>query len=416
MLTAMSMRYNRKMWQGIKNIYHLFIALLANLWFGFPSLRLTVIGVTGTDGKTTTVHLIYHILKSAKKQVSMISSVAALIGNEQLATGFHVTTPFSWQIQSFLKKAVEAGSTHMVLEVTSHALDQYRVWGVDFTIGVLTNVTHEHLDYHKTYENYVKTKVKLLKMAKVVVVNRDDESYNLMNSKFNPPNRRTKIQVKSQKFLAYGMGLNADINPTGFPFKTKLIGEFNQYNCLAAIAACRELGVSDEIILKAIASFELPIGRMEIVYEDEFTVMIDFAHTPNALEQILKTVRPNVKGRLIHVFGSAGERDYEKRPEMGEISGKYVDIIILSAEDPRSESVEKITREIESGIMNYESRIQDSTLLKIPDRQEAITTAIQMARKGDLILLTGKGHERSMTYGKKDIHWSEHEAVLKALQ
>lgn len=394
------------MWQSLKNIYHLVMAVLANIFYGFPSNKLTVIGVTGTDGKTTTVNLIYHILKEAGKNVSMISSVGASIDGEQYDIGLHVTTPSSWQLQRFLRRAarierfVRQRQPYLVLEVTSHALDQYRVWGIDFAVGVLTNVTREHLDYHKNYENYVATKAKLLNMAKIAIINRDDESYKtIVNSKW---------LIANSNLITYGLANNSDVNPKSSTFKTKLVGEFNKYNILAAVAVCRALGIPDQTIKKAVISFELPVGRMEVVHDDEFMVMIDFAHTPNALIQILKTVRPEVKGRLIHVFGSAGERDRQKRPEMGTISAKYADVIILTAEDPRSENLDKIISEIETGIKKLEP-------LKIPDRQEAINTAVSMARKGDLVLITGKGHEKSMNLGKGEVFWSEHEAVRKAI-
>lgn len=381
------------MWREIKNIYHLLVAVLANVWYGFPAKKITVIGVTGTDGKTTTVNIIYHILKNAGYEVSMISSVGATINGKAYDVGFHVTTPSSLQIQKFLRKA----NGYLVLEVTSHALDQYRVWGIDFTVGVLTNVTDEHLDYHKSYYNYVKTKAELLKRARVAVVNKDDESYEHIS------------KLKTQKCVTYGMR-NGDVTPKTFPFKTKLIGEFNKYNILAAAAACRELGVADEKIRHAVETFTLPVGRAEVVHEDNFTVMIDFAHTPNALEQILRSLRPEIKGRIIHVFGSAGQRDRQKRPKMGEVSAKYADVIVLTAEDPRSESVEKIMNEIASGIHN------NKLIKKIPDRQEAITVAVKMAKEEDLVLLTGKSHEKSMNYGRGEEPWSEHEAVQAALE
>jgi len=446
------------MWQRIKNVYHLCNAFLANVWYGFPSRKLTVIGVTGTDGKTTTVSLIYHILYTAGHNASMISSVGAVIGGKEYDVGFHVTTPSPWALQRFIKKAASvardsvAPSSHpmssvasslraldgtpssrttprsknakapstfnyLVLETTSHAIDQNRIWGITFDIGVLTNVTHEHLDYHKTYENYVKTKTKLLNIAKVAVVNRDENSFTLVKSEIRNPKSEinSKPQFKTQKFITYGLNSNSDINPKNFSFKTKLIGEFNRYNILAAIAACRELGIDDKTLREAIESFEAPIGRGEIVYKNSFTVMIDFAHTPNAFDKILSSIRPEVKGKLIHVFGSAGERDASKRPLMGKISAKYADIIVLTAEDPRSESVDKIIREIELGVMNQESRIKDGRLFKIPDRQEAITTAIKMAKKGDFVLITGKSHEKSMNYGNGEEPWDEFGAVREAL-
>ncbi|MBI3069700.1 MAG: UDP-N-acetylmuramyl-tripeptide synthetase, partial [Candidatus Levybacteria bacterium] len=302
---------------------------------------------------------------------------------------------------------------YIVLEVTSHALDQNRVFGIEFDIGVLTNITSEHLDYHKTYEEYARTKLKLLQMAKVAVVNRDEKSYSVIEK---IKNKISKRHIKNKKWITYGLRKSADITPQKSSFKTNLIGEFNKYNVLAAISVCKELGLTDQAIRSAIASFEAPTGRGEIVHEDDFMVMIDFAHTPNALEQLLSSTRSQVKGKIIHVFGSAGERDRQKRPKMGQASSKYADIIILTAEDPRSESVEKIIREIKSGIKNHELRIKNNTLFKIPDRQEAIKKAISMAKKGDLVLLTGKGHEQSINYGHGEEPWSEHEAVKAALK
>ncbi len=432
------------MWQEIKNIYHLAEAVLANVWYRFPSRKLAVIGVTGTDGKTTTVNLIYHILKEAGLNVSMISTVKAVIGKDEYDTGFHVTTPSPWFVQRLLADALRKTnqnsipnksakfsvvarnvqlSSVLVLEVTSHALDQFRVWGVDFEIGVLTNVTHEHLDYHKTYEKYVKTKAKLLRNSKTAIINKDDESFKSIMYYVS------SIKYKG-KVITYGLNSDSDVNIKNFPFKTNLIGEFNKYNCLAAISACRELGVEDEIIRKALLTFKSPLGRQDIVFNKDFRIMIDFAHTPNAIDQILSSIKKNTKGRVVHVFGSAGERDVEKRPLMGKMSSKYADVIILTSEDPRSESVEKIMEQILSGInpkseirnpkqiKNSKFKIQNKKkyILKIPDRQEAINTAINMAKKGDFVVVTGKGHEKSMNYGKGEVAWSDYEAVKRALE
>ncbi len=411
--------YNTCMWQKLKNIYHLFIALLANIWFGFPSRNIIVIGVTGTDGKTTTTSLIYHILKSSGKDASMISSVGAIINGKKYDVGFHVTTPSSFGIQKFLKKAAGLPSKNksfMVLETTSHALDQHRVFGIKFDIGVLTNVTHEHLDYHKTYDNYLKTKAKLLEMAKVAVINRDDESYKSINS---------ELRIKNLELRTYGIGKDADVNLEIFPFKTKLIGEFNKYNILAAIAVCKQLGISEEEIRKAIESFSAPLGREDVVYKKDFVVMIDFAHTPNAFEKILSSLRKETKGRIIHVFGSAGKRDRTKRPLMGKISSSIADVIILTQEDPRGESIQNINKDIEKGISkdfefrDYKSYVdlQDKNVyFKIDSRTEAISFAINVAKKGDLVLLTGKSHEKSMNYGHGEEPWDEYEAVSKALR
>jgi UDP-N-acetylmuramoyl-L-alanyl-D-glutamate--2,6-diaminopimelate ligase len=393
------------MWQRIKNIYHLGMAILANIRYNFPSKKLVVVGVTGTDGKTTTVTLVYHILREAGFNSSMISTVGAIINNKQYDVGFHVTTPSPFALQSFLNKALtkKAEKLYMVLETTSHSLDQHREFGVNYDIGILTNVTHEHLDYHKTYENYVKAKAKLLQRSKAAVVNIDHkESYKII---------KELLKSYKGKIITYGKNKNADVNPIKFPFKTQMIGDFSIYNCLAAIAAVKNLGVKDNTIRKAILSFKPPIGREEIVYDKDFSVMIDFAHTPNAFENILTAVRGGVKGRIIHVFGAAGLRDGTKRPIMGKTSSKYANVIFLTSEDPRAELVEEINAKIKSGISNKKVKV-----FEVPDRKEAIREAVKMAKKDDLVLVTGKSHEKSMNYGHGETPWDEFEAVKEALK
>ncbi|MBI5122446.1 hypothetical protein HZA75_01155 [Candidatus Roizmanbacteria bacterium] len=352
--------------QKLKNIYHLFQAIVANFYYGFPSRKLKVIGVTGTDGKTTTTHLIAHILKTAGKKVSFVSSV--------VAEGFHVTTPSPFALQKLLKQSTDNNDEYFVLETTSHALDQNRVWGIKYEIGIITNITHEHLDYHGTYENYAKTKLKLLKMAKVGIKNTD---------------KITSIIKK-------------------IPNLTK----FNQYNYSTAYTVCQQLGLSDEMILKAMKSFQLPKGRLDLVYDKDFKVIIDFAHTPNALLQLLPEIRKKYlkqSGRLIHVFGSAGLRDFTKRPLMGAASSKSADIIFVTEEDYRTENLEKICQQITSGIKNKNYQV-------IPDRQQAINQAIKAAKKNDLIVITGKGHENSLCRGKIEYLWDEYEVVDIAIK
>lgn len=392
------------MWQKIKNIYHLIVAFLANLYFLFPSRGMKVIGVTGTDGKTTTVNLIYHILKTAGHKASMISSISAVIDNKTYDTGFHVTTPTSFSLQKFLRKARKAKTEYFVLEITSHAIDQNRIFGIDFEVGVLTNITNEHLDYHKTYDNYLNTKAKLLKKAKTAIVNSDDSSYTFLAD--------AKAKKSQESWITYGLSESSDYNPKTFNIKeSNLVGDFNNYNALAAVAACKSLGVEDEVIKKALKSFHMPIGRVDYVYEKDFSVMVDFAHTANAFENLLSSLRPMIKGRIIHVFGSAGERDVLKRPFLGEISSQYSEILILTAEDPRGEEVNKIIAEIEFGVKKEQCEV-----IRIPDRKEAIQAAIQMAKKNDLILITGKAQEASMDIEKKEEPWDEFAAVEEALK
>lgn len=411
------------MWQKTKNIYHLAVAVLVNTYFSFPGRKLTVIGITGTDGKTTTTSLIYHILKTAGKHTSLISTVAAYIGNDTFDTGFHVTNPSAIPLQRFLKKITSLGrekeENYLVLEVTSHGIDQNRIWGIPFAIAGITNITHEHLDYHKTYESYVATKTRLLQKANIAVINKDDASFESVREKLQVNNRKLP-----KKVITYGLEESADVNAKTMPFKTKLLGVYNIYNCLLAIAICRELKISQEDIQRGIETFMPPLGRGEVVYEKEFTVMVDFAHTPNAFLQLLATLRPNTKGRLIHVFGSAGLRDNSKRPLMGKAAGMYDDIIILTAEDPRSEKVEDINKQIRSGIsLKSHSEIIKGggdqgkiIVIEIPDRQEAINKAISMAKKGDMVVVTGKAHEKSMNLGRGEEAWDEFSAVQEALR
>lgn len=394
------------MWQKLKNLYHLTQSVIGKYRYRVSSEGLTFIGITGTDGKTTTGNLLYHILKHAGYKTALISTISAIIGQTELDTGFHVTTPSPMSMQRYIADAKKSGATHVVLEVTSHALDQYRVFGIPFHTAVLTNITDEHLDYHKTYERYVKAKVKLLRMARYAVINADDASYAVVMKLLRSFSYKGEIRT-------YSLHNKADITLDQFPFQTKLLGEFNKANILAAVSAAKTLAIPDKVIREAIKSFTPPLGRTEIVHEGDFTVMIDFAHTPNSIEQILKTIKDEMvpKGRIIHVFGSAGERDAFKRPRMGEASARYADTLILTAEDPRSEPVEKINEAIIQGIAHKDR----NKVREIPDRKTAIKQAIDTARKGDIVVITGKGHEKSMNLGDGEIPWSEHEAVREAL-
>src|SRR5579872_6734743 len=339
------------MWQKTKNIFHFQQAIIANIINGFPSRGMKIIGVTGTDGKTTTANLIYHVLHEAGEKAAVVSTVGAVIDGKKFDLAFHVTTPGRFAVQSYIKKAKKAGVKYIVLEVTSHALDQHRISGIHIDVGVITNITHEHLDYHKTYEKYVKAKAKLLKKAKVAILNKDDHSYLLLKKK--------ELPRAHNKQITYGLKKDSSVNPHNFPFQTKLLGQFNKYNCLAAISVLQQLHISDQKIRKALLSYQPPIGRQEIIYNNDFMVINDFAHTPNSFSVILPEAKRLARSRLIHVFGSAAKRDAYKRPEMGKFSAKYADIIILTSEDPRDEGFEKIAQEIAAGIKGFEI-IEDS--------------------------------------------------------
>ncbi len=392
------------MWQKIKNYYHHAQAFLAALFFGFPSQSIKVIGVTGTDGKTTTVHMINQILKDAGYKVSMVSSVGAQIGARTYDTGFHVTTPSAWQIQKYLRRAKDAGHQYFVLETTSHGLDQNRLSFINFEVGVLTNITHDHLDYHKTWQNYALAKAKLFKSVKFSILNLED-----------PKSLVFVSQIAGGQIITYGLDAKATVSPLNMPLKLKLPGQYNLLNALAAAAAAGAIGVSKSKIVKTIQNFKLPKGRLENVDKDQnFELLIDFAHTPNGLEQVLKTLKSKSQGsRLIAVFGAAGNRDSQKRPAMGKAADKYADIIILTAEDPRGEKVEEINAQIVKGIT---SKSKDENLFLIEDRKEAIEFAVAEAQENDIVVLLGKGHEKSMCYGKRETPWDEFKTAKNALR
>ncbi len=391
------------MWQSLKNIYHLSGAIIASIIYGFPSKDLKVIGVTGTDGKTTTSHMIYHILKESGRKVSLTSSVYADIAGDISDTGLHVTTQSHWDIQKNLRKAAQHGDEFFVLETTSHGIDQHRNWGIKYVASALTNVTHEHLDYHKTYERYLSTKVKLLLASKVSAVNMDDSSYSLV---------KAILDKHQHSFKTYSLTkTSADLNWDQAHISSHLDQDFNKQNMLAAYLVCREIGIPEEDIRSSLETFTLPKGRFELVYDGDFKVMIDFAHTPHSIRTLLQTLKKNTQGRIIHVFGSAGLRDYKKRPDMGRASAEYADIVILTEEDYRTEDIEKINNAVELGFKEQGF----SAYTMISDRQEAIKHAIELAGKHDVVVLTGKSHEKSIARGKKEYPWDEFEAVRKVL-
>jgi len=386
------------MWQNLKNIYHYIQAFLSALYFGFPSKKLIVIGITGTDGKTTTVNMLHHMLSLCGKKVSSISSINAKIGAKIFNTGFHVTTPNPWEVQKYLRQAVESRSEYFILEATSHGLDQNRLAFVDFELAALTNISHEHLDYHRNKQNYLLSKAKLFKNVRYSILNADDEGFNAL-----------KGQV-SGKVLTYSVKENADFNIKKFPFKLKIAGDFNLKNALAALSVAITLGLNKHQVLKALSTFTGISGRLESIdLGQNFDVYVDFAHTPNALKEVLETLKSkteNQKSKVITAFGAAGKRDKTKRPLMGEIASELADISILTAEDPRTEDVNQICREIAQGFISNRKQ-ENKDFFIIPDRKEAIKFAIDLASEGDTVALFGKGHEKSMNVGNKEIPWND---------
>jgi UDP-N-acetylmuramoyl-L-alanyl-D-glutamate--2,6-diaminopimelate ligase len=409
------------------------LAYLSAAYYDHPARNLTMIGVTGTDGKTTTCNLIHQILLEAGIKTGMITTVNAVIGDEVLDTGFHVTTPDAPDVQRYLAKMVEKGLTHVILEATSHGLAQYRVDACEFDIGVVTNITHEHLDYHGSYKAYRDAKARLFLSLdethakpqgnpRLAVLNRDDTSYKYLKD------------VTNVKQICYGLEEGAEVRAEeiihdrpGFRFIVKspwfrvgiisnLSGNHNILNILAAIATTVPgLGINPEAAAIGIKSLSSITGRMErIDMGQDFTTIVDFAHTPNALRVTLEAARKIVKGRVIVIFGSAGLRDREKRRMMAEISAKLADLTIITAEDPRTESLEEILKEMSAGA-RAEGGIEGKTYWRIPDRGDAIRFAVSMAQQGDIILACGKGHEKSMCFGTTEYTWDDRLAMRAAL-
>jgi len=408
------------------------LAHLAAAWHGHPARRLRVIGVTGTEGKTTTVELLASILEAAGLPTGMVSTVKARIAGQEMDTGLHTTTPDAPDVQRYLATMVEQGAAFAVLEVTSHGLAQRRVEACDFDVAAVTNITRDHFDYHGTYEAYREAKALLFRSLltgtrkpgtpKVAILNVDDASYGYLRA------------IPADMRLTYGLDGAAEVavdqavqkvdgwfcrirTPRGpLAIHTVLQGRFNLYNVLAATAIAISQGVPSEAIEAGIAGFRGVEGRMEEVDLGQgFRAVIDFAHTPNALSQALTAVRQMAPGRVLVVFGCAGLRDRDKRPMMGEIAGRLADITVITAEDPRTESLEAIMAQIAEGC-RAAGRREGEGYWRIADRAEAIAWAVDHAEPGDLVLVTGKGHERSLCFGTTELPWSDRQALEAALR
>ncbi len=410
------MGFKKQVVSHYKNLKHFLVSIKETLKHAYPARKLMVIGVTGTDGKTTTCHLIYQILNEAQKSTALISTIGAYFKDKKIDTGLHTTTPDATVLQPLISELAKKGAKYLVLEATSHGLDQHRVLGCNFSVGVLTNITHEHLDYHQTFEKYRKTKAKLFKKVKVAILNKDDSSFSFIKNKIKGKvisysiSQPANLRVISRKLSPLGTEFTIKEIRKRIKLKTKLVGDYNISNILAAIAVTRSLGISWEIIQNAISNFKGIPGRMEVIdMGQNFTAIVDFAHTPNALEKVLKTLRKlKGKGRIIAVLGCAGKRDVLKRPIMGKIATKLANISIFTAEDPRCEKIEDIIGQIAKGAVKNNFLIE-------PDRQKAINLAIKTARADDIVILCGKGHEQSMAYGNQEIPWDDRKAAKKAL-
>jgi UDP-N-acetylmuramoyl-L-alanyl-D-glutamate--2,6-diaminopimelate ligase len=414
------------LFRKIEPIGHLIESVIANIRYGFPSKEMHVIGVTGTNGKTTTTFLIHTMLASAGYKVGFLTTVAYGIGDDIQPQIEHITTAQAGILQKRVRDFKEAGVEWLVLETSSHALAQHRTWGIPYEIAVMTNVTHEHLDYHGTFNNYVEAKRRLFKIAA-----KHGRKFGVAN--IQDPNGK-KFAKTTPRSVLYGIGtgdlsannvklavdhstFTASIGEDSYSIKINIPGEFNVSNSLAAIAVGRELGLNKTQIEKGIAALKGVEGRMTVIDEGQkFKAIVDFAGTPDAFEKLFETIRPATKGKLIVVFGSPAHRDELKRPIQGEIAGKNADVLIVTEEDDRDEDGNEILRQIAKGAKKAGMK-EGKNLYLIGNREEAIGFALTQASKAeDLVIILGKGHEKTIERADGIYPWSDIEVTKAALQ
>ena len=380
---------------------HLFRAVVAGVKCKFPARGLKVIGVTGTNGKTSTCFYIWKMLNESHRKAGIMTTVAWGVKDLEPELN-HMTTVDSRTLNERIRKIKEAGAEYLVLEVTSHAMEQFRTLGVPIEVAVFTNLTHEHLDYHKTMERYARAKAKLFRKAKFGVVNADDKwaqtfikasqeyiTYGIKNGKLRA--KEVKLGVEGSKYTVYDMNRKEEM----VKIQTRIPGEFNVYNSLAAVGVGRRLGLEEEEIKRGIEALEGVEGRMTRVDEGQaFTVIVDYAHTPDALEKVFKAM-PEVKGRVIAVHGGAGRRDESTREERGRILGRNADVVVITEDDSRDEDPEEIAEDFVRGAEKAGKKLGKDLVVDL-NREEAIRGAIRLAKRGDLVLILGKGHEKTI--------------------
>ncbi|MBD3300620.1 MAG: UDP-N-acetylmuramoyl-L-alanyl-D-glutamate--2,6-diaminopimelate ligase [Candidatus Moranbacteria bacterium] len=417
----------------IKNLYHLLVAFLANIINFFPSRKLYIIGVTGTNGKTTTVQMIGKILENAGNKVGINSTINFWIDDKKWINDTKFTTTNALYFQNFLKECADAGCKYVIAEISSHALDQNRVWGTKFDMAVITNVTREHLDYHKNMEKYRKTKTKLFKMTaknkktgfsivnlnmknpKDFFVGDENKIYGYAIKKPSIKKLDKKHIIKAEKLNKLKKGTSFVVDKTRY--STPLPGKFNVENALAAITVAKILKIKKATVKQTLRTLKRIPGRMDPVPNKlGIEIIIDYALTPDSMEKVGRLFHSKLKRRknkkLIWIFGSCGERDKGKRPIMGNIVSKYADYAIVTNEDPYGENPKQIINQIFQGI-NKKNLIKAYRIL---DRKKAIKKGLNIAKKGDVILITGKGAEQNMKIGKYLIKWNDKEVTQELIK
>lgn len=446
----------------MKQKFRYLFAYIFALLYGFPYRKMSVVGVTGTDGKTTTCHIVYHLLKSQGKKVGLLSTIESVYFDgererEMLSywskidmplrrmvllpftkafnQGQHVTTAWAPTIQHMLYQLHKHGCEYVVLESTSHAFDQERLGCINYSVVGITNINYEHLDYHKTFERYLKAKATIFridsqipqsdKMLRKAYINADDS----MSQGF-------RRYAKDWNLTTFSLDGQGDINLSAVsygleytrftyqdvPFRTSLVGDYNVYNFALGLSLLQALGFDPELFVAAVAEFRSPKGRFErFATKKHGMVVVDFAHTPQSYEKLFGYLsRVEKKGKLINVFGCAGLRDSSKRAKMGALSGKHCTLSIVTAEDPRTERLEDINRQIIEGITSSGAVVWDGQrkilhgehyYCVVEDRKKAIEQAIGLSEPGDIVLILGKGHEESLCFGETEVPWSDQQVA-----
>lgn len=392
------------------------LAKCAANFYGNSSKKMKMIGVTGTNGKTTTAFMIKEILEKAGKKVGLIGTISNFIGSEKIYT--ERTTPESLELHELFKEMVGKNCEYCVMEVSSHSLALDRVYGVKFEVGIFTNLTRDHLDFHKNFENYFESKALLFERSKVCIINIDDKYGAKLKERLNETKVVTYSIKNTSDYIAVDekcesthIGYNLRYNNKEENCLVGLPGKFNIYNSLGAIAACRNLNIDMKFIKEGISEVVV-LGRCEMVgkkYNLPYTIILDYAHTPDGLKNILQTARGFTKNKLILVFGCGGDRDTVKRPQMGKIGTDLSDIAVVTSDNPRTENPSKIIEDIISGV-------KKKNYIIIENRKEGIKKSIEMAKSGDVIVIAGKGHEDYQILSTGKIHFNEREIVDEILQ
>lgn len=437
-----------EIFRTIKRIFRIAKSIFALCIYFFPQRGIKLIGVTGTSGKSTTASLIYTVLNENGYKAGVITTVEARIGEKTIDTGLHVTTPDPIELIKLISTMQREGAKFIVIESSSHSLEQGRLGILKFDFAVFTNITKDHLDYHKTWEQYATSKLRLLKKLKkdgVAIINKDDSGLHKLFAKV----RKKKVEFSKTEEIT---NITTSVTHTEFLYKNVkfslgLLGEYNIDNAMAAIKIAESLNISTENIGRALGKFKGVKGRMESAYSKDFTIIIDFAHNTDSLKNAIESIRKTMNGgRIITVFGSAGLRDKEKRFTMGMVSGKLADITIVTAEDPRTEDLKAIntaiingaeesnaklvkrfanreeyrnfvlSKELENIKMSKEKLVFAFDEKGVEGRLDAIEFAIKIAQPNDVVLTEGKGHEQSLCIDTVEYPYSDHEAVKKALK